>query len=445
MASLINRPNDNRWIQYTIGLERYTLRLGKRSKRDAMPFKTNVEKILNSRFAGLEIEPSVAKWLGQVAINEPKIYARMVKLGLAEETSDHASQRVPTIAKFIREYIEKRTGARDSKTIRNYKLAERSIIEFFGTAKRLDDVTKDDANDYRLFLESKRYKENTINRRIGRAKQFFASAVDAKLIGTNPFHGQSTKVRAVESNFHRITPSDIEKILDVVPNSEWRLAIALGYYAGLRRCEIPTFRWDWVNWSESKIEIDSPKTGKRWIPIFKELEPYLSARFDDAEPGDVLAMPRFNGNQDANLNTQLYRYCKQAGVERWREGFQQMRRNAEINLCQTFPQHVVCRWIGHTQTVANEFYLRTTDEHFEMASKKSDQTRSTICSDDQKKSQNPKHSDASSEVAKVQNRQKKELKPEEYPLFPEFFEEEKYPVGESNRQPKNRAFTGQLV
>ena len=42
----------------------------------------------------------------------------------------------------------------------------------------------------------------------------------------------------------------------------------------------------------------------------------------------------------------------------------------ETELCETYPIHVVCSWIGNSTTVANKHYLQVTDEHFEKAVQK---------------------------------------------------------------------------
>jgi hypothetical protein len=51
----------------------------------------------------------------------------------------------------------------------------------------------------------------------------------------------------------------------------------------------------------------------------------------------------------------------------WPKLFQNLRATRQTELCQKFPEHVVCDWIGNSPSVAREHYLRTTDEHFEQA------------------------------------------------------------------------------
>ncbi len=47
--------------------------------------------------------------------------------------------------------------------------------------------------------------------------------------------------------------------------------------------------------------------------------------------------------------------------------FQNLRATRQVELCQEFPEHVVCSWIGNSPSVVREHYLRTTEEHFQQA------------------------------------------------------------------------------
>lgn len=51
----------------------------------------------------------------------------------------------------------------------------------------------------------------------------------------------------------------------------------------------------------------------------------------------------------------------------WPKLFQNLRSTRETELAETFPLHVVCSWIGNTQSVVAKHYLQVTDEHFKKA------------------------------------------------------------------------------
>jgi hypothetical protein len=118
--------------------------------------------------------------------------------------------------------------------------------------------------------------------------------------------------------------------------------------------------------------VPSPKTehmeGKasRMIPLFPELRPCLLEAFEEAEPGTTYVATRYRDGS-ANLRTQLQRIIKRAGLDVWPKLFQNLLSTRETELAETFPMHVVCKWIGNSQPVAAAHYLQLTDEHFERA------------------------------------------------------------------------------
>ena len=102
------------------------------------------------------------------------------------------------------------------------------------------------------------------------------------------------------------------------------------------------------------------------IPMFPELEPLLREVFDAAEPGTVHVITRYRGTS-TNLRTQLHRIIKKAGLDPWPKVFQNLRSTRETELAETYPMHVVCRWLGNSQLVAAKHYLQLTDDHFQRA------------------------------------------------------------------------------
>ena len=233
-------------------------------------------------------------------------------------------------------------------------------------------ATKADANDFRRSLEARELAPNTISRRISRAKQFWKAAVDAELVNSNPFAGQSCTVRPVESRFHYVDRETTQRLIDAAPCSDWRLILALTRYAGLRcPSEVLSLTWDCVDFEASRIKVFSPKLeahangGWRTIPLFSELRPYLEAVRSEAGDSDRV-ITRYK-SCDANLRTTFEKICNRAGVDKYPKPFVNMRSSAAIDLNDGYPQHVVAEWLGHSENVAVKFYLRSKDEHFRKA------------------------------------------------------------------------------
>jgi len=117
----------------------------------------------------------------------------------------------------------------------------------------------------------------------------------------------------------------IRQVIDVCPDAEWRLIVALSRFAGLRcLSEHLALNWEDILWDKQRFVVRSCKTehhGKayRVVPIFPELRPYLEECDELAQPGSVWVIGR---NRNAtmpngigvNWRTQFLRLLKRAGV-----------------------------------------------------------------------------------------------------------------------------------
>ncbi|MBI1312017.1 tyrosine-type recombinase/integrase [bacterium] len=181
---------------------------------------------------------------------------------------------------------------------------------------------------------------------------------------------ERTNVASLKTNRERMffIPRDVaERVLDTSPDAEWRLIFALSRYGGLRcPSEHLILKWGHVNWDRSRLTIPAAKTQTRVLPIFPELRPYLEAVYEQAEPGTEYVIAHYR-KTNANLRTQLLRIMERAGVEPWPKLFHNLRATRQTELEESFPSHVVCRWLGNSESIARKHYLQLTDEHFERA------------------------------------------------------------------------------
>jgi len=173
---------------------------------------------------------------------------------------------------------------------------------------------------------------------------------------------------------HFVSRDVAQKVIDACPGVHWRLLFALSRYGGLRcPSESLLLTWADVDWSTDRLRVTSPKTeayaGKasRWLPIFHELRKHLQDAFDHADEGAVHVITRYR-DAGQNLRTQLERIILRAGVTPWPKPFHNLRSTRQTELCETFPAHVVCQWLGNSRSVAEAHYLQVTDAHFAKAS-----------------------------------------------------------------------------
>ena len=118
--------------------------------------------------------------------------------------------------------------------------------------------------------------------------------------------------------------------------------------------------------------VTSPKTERhpggesRLVPLFPELRPSLGECFEQAEPGTEYILNRYR-NVLRNHRREFIRIIKRAGLKPWPKLFQNLRSTRQTELEESFPSHVVCAWLGNSESVARKHYLQVTDDHFEKA------------------------------------------------------------------------------
>lgn len=364
MASVLKDRGGWRIRFYSADGDRKQIRVPGVNKATAEKIGHHVDSLNAAKTAGDTVNRQTALWLADIG---QSLHDKLAAAGLVDR------REVQTLGAFVRGYIDRRTDVKPGTTM-NYETVERNLVAFFGVDRQLRTVKPTDAVAFREWLrDHENQSENTIRRRCGRARQFFAAALKAGQVDGNPFDGMSVTVTGSEGKERFVTADESRLILEACPDAEWRLIFALCRWGGLRcPSEILPLTWDDVLWDRSRIIVRSPKTeryrgkGSRVIPMFPELVEPLSRAFAQAPEGAVHVVARYrDGN--ANLRTQFQRIIERAGITPWQKPFQNLRSTRETELMETYPAHVVVSWIGHSERVAQKHYLQLTDAHFERA------------------------------------------------------------------------------
>lgn len=90
--------------------------------------------------------------------------------------------------------------------------------------------------------------------------------------------------------------------------------------------------------------------------------------FEQAEPGTEYVVDRYR-DASCNLRTRLGRIIQRAGLKQWSKLWHNLRATRQTELCERYPLHVVCAWLGNSGIIAQEHYLQVTDAHFEAATR----------------------------------------------------------------------------
>ena len=365
MASISNH-NGNRLIQFTDGQGiRRTVRLGQCTAKKADGILGHIEELAGSKLSGQPLDAATALWLASIG---DTLHNRLAAVGLVEP---RVKQAAVTISQFTEQFI---AGLVDAKprTAVNLGQTRRVLLEFFGDCP-MQNVTPEKVADFQKHLMG-RFAEATYRRHLGRGRQLWRAAAKRKLFaGENPFSEVSTSVRGNRERRRFIPREVVDKCIAAAPDAQWRLIIALSRYGGLRTpSETLALTWDCVNWEHNRIRVPSPKTEHhadkdcRIIPMFPELKQRLLDVFDEAEPGVPWVITRYR-HASVNLRTTFLKIIHRAGEKPWPKLFHNLRASRATELCEAYPAHVVADWLGHSEAIAQEHYLSTTDAHFERA------------------------------------------------------------------------------
>lgn len=178
-----------------------------------------------------------------------------------------------------------------------------------------------------------------------------------------------------EDRLAYVPTSVVDEIIDVAPDAEWRLLIALARYGGLRiPSEIQRMTWEHIDFANGRMTVHAPKTehhrgkGKRVCPIFPELRPYLEdmAEIAKGKPATSFVLP--NIRKISNPSTRFHDLVSLAGYESWERIFQNLRASRATDLLQAgHPIKTVSKWVGNSPEVLKAHYAQVTDSDFQKA------------------------------------------------------------------------------
>ena len=303
MASLIQEQDGRRRIQFYDGnRKRRNIGLGSISERNAERIRDKVEQLVEHSVTGTPLDGEVSRWAAGL---DDKLYGKLAKAGLVEtreRAAVDAAESHPSagqmLGAFLTDYLAKRTDVKQG-ALTFYGHTQRNLEAFFGADKLLSDITEGDADDFRHFLKRDGLSDATVNRCCGLAKTFFRAAVRHRLLPANPFQDLDASPKSNSTRQRFIDREVIDRVIEVAPDAEWRLLIALARYGGLRiPSEALSLKRQDVDFARERIRVTAPKTahhdgrGVRDLPLFPELLEPLRDVFEQAEDGAEYVITR---------------------------------------------------------------------------------------------------------------------------------------------------------
>ena len=367
MATLSKKSSGRYVVQWNPadGGPRQTLGIGRIPRRAAETICDHVEAIVGSRRSGTRVPDAAAAWVASVG---KKLHRRLVAKGLAQPRPEEADVE---LGAFLTAYIAGRSDLKAS-TLTVLKQTQASLVTHFGKARTLSSITRGDAADWHRQVRSCNAAA-TAAKHLKKARQFFADAVDRRLLAENPFRKIKPGSTSNPARMAYVPAAVVRQVIDSTADHEWKLVFALARFGGCRiPSEIRGLKWADINFDAGRMTVHSPKTEhhegrrSRVVPISPELARMLTEALAAAEVGVVYVLPRLR--HGTNLTTTAKKLIRRAAVAVWGKTFQNLRSSCETDWAMRFPIHVACAWAGNTQAVALRHYLQVTDEHFRAAS-----------------------------------------------------------------------------
>jgi len=339
------------------------LKASRRAESRAQTLRGRVEELLQAKLTCTAIPASLALWVADLP---DETHRQLSNCGLIEARASSL------LGPFLDSWMSERENEKQSTRI-TWGNAKRNLLKFFGPDKALRDITEDDADRFARWLKvEENLAPNTVRKRCSITKQFFSSAVDARLIEASPFRKIKGSMTTNRKRQRFITEEESLRVLEACPDAEFRLLFGLSRWGALRTpSESLALRWQDVDWQNNVLHVHASKTehhedgGERVVPIFVELAPLLREVWEQAPDGAEYVIEHHRNH--SNLGVRLSRIVRQAGLTAWPKIWHNLRATRCTELQRAFPNHVVSSWCGHTEGIAEQAYWMTTGEDITLA------------------------------------------------------------------------------
>jgi len=362
MASKTQDRKSKTWrVQFVAGDgSRKTVRLGRANKTTAEQVRQHIEQLADCQRYGItSLPPKLQRWVADL---DDTTHDRLVRVGLAAE------RQASSLADFLDAQITLRAPNWAPATIKKYQETRHLLVAFFGADHDIRRITTHDIVRWEQWLAAPkpsgkgRAIRSTVPKHLCRAKWFFGAAVKSQMIERQPVEGFKTTDDANPDKFHFVDEATAARVLAACPDDQWRLIFVLGRYLGLRMpSELHALRWSDIDWKKGVIHIDSPKSGLRVAPLFKQLVPYLQSVARDQHGEYVITHRR---GKARSLRLDFARILRHAGIDPWPRIFHNLRATRQTELTRTVPAHVVAAWMGNSAQTAAKHYLHAIDDDF---------------------------------------------------------------------------------
>ena len=294
MASLHRQKGKRNWfVAYTDAAgKRHFKSTGTPDKEEAQSVCDSLAKTVNLARRGRLTQPR----------------ARSIIENLVAEVMESQGQslnRNPT-GEFLSSWLNEMEKQVTKSTFGSYKAITTRFIKALGSKAAESIATLDlgTVRDYRDDI-AKEFSTGTVNNHLKMLRLAFETAAQQDLIDRNPAKLVKNLARNDKQERDPFTPDQLKALLRIAAG-DWKTAIYLGTYTGLRLGDVTSLKWNQVDLVRAEIYKKTQKTGKNVIvPIAAPLAKILES-LPTPESLDLPLCPYLSGKTSARLSSMFH-------------------------------------------------------------------------------------------------------------------------------------------
>ena len=384
MSSIRKPKGHQNWVltYYIDGERQPAISLPTKSKTMADRIQRKIDDLIDCKKAGEKPNSELAKWLLKIPDNLREV---LEDRGLIER------QIRLTIQSAVAAYIDSKKASWKPKTYNRRLNENKWFVAYFKPETRLETIDRQAAVQFLNWLKDvKNLSPTHINSIMKWGMYIFKYA---SLCGAYSLPNPFINVRVpntVQRTKQYISIEYTEKLIEACPTVQWRTAVAMLRYGGMRPEEILLAEWDGVDWGAGTFTFRSPKTehhegkGQRTIPLFPRLREAFEEMRMAAEMETGIILPQYilstekpgNGWDSKRQSIadgkngslcELTDFIVKAKLDNPGSVPTNMRGSCSTDLKRKYPEYAVDAWLGHTRAIARRHYDVVTADLFEQA------------------------------------------------------------------------------
>ncbi len=333
--------------------------------------KKSTKKTAKTTALALAIEWERAAGMGRDKILTEAI-SREVIGGILERTTGE-KLRQSTVREFSAEWLRGKTNSRQERTAERYAMSVDRFNEFIGVKadRPISAISPHDCQKFYDNLAGQKFALASLRVEMKTISSLFNYARRLGLIATNPVLAVDLPERIKQVKRKVFTAAQVQMLINEA-NAEWKTAILLGYYAGLRLSDCVSLTWEGVDFAGDKLNIDVHKTGEALeIPLHPTLKDHLFKLAGDATGAICPTLAAWPAGGRSGLSKQFLAIMRKTGIgnestdtggqrQLSRLSFHALRASFNSGLHNKgVDQELRRKLTGHKSDIVNDRYTRT--------------------------------------------------------------------------------------